>query len=69
MTCEHEHIWRTELKLGGILYLIGVFFFKADGKIPFAHAIWHIFVVLAAFVHYFAILSHLFPAQQLETLS
>lgn len=50
-----------DLKLGGILYLIGVFFFKSDGRIPFAHAIWHVFVALAATVHYLAILRHLFP--------
>ncbi|VVD03981.1 unnamed protein product [Leptidea sinapis] len=51
----------NDLKLGGMLYLIGVFFFKSDGRIPFAHAIWHVFVALAASVHYLAILRNLFP--------
>lgn len=51
----------SELILGGILYLIGIVFFKSDGSVPFAHAIWHLFVVLAAGVHYYAILSHLYP--------
>lgn len=50
-----------DLKMGGMLYLMGVFFFKSDGRIPFAHAIWHVFVALAATVHYLAILRHLFP--------
>lgn len=50
----------TELKWGGFLYVLGVFFFKSDGTIPCAHAIWHLFVASAAAVHYFAILHHLY---------
>ncbi|XP_049544993.1 monocyte to macrophage differentiation factor [Anopheles darlingi] len=57
----HEFTGMAELKFGGILYIVGILFFKADGLIPFAHAIWHMFVVIAACVHYFAILTHLFP--------
>ncbi|KAJ0174509.1 hypothetical protein K1T71_009617 [Dendrolimus kikuchii] len=61
VTSNHYFPAMYDLKLGGILYLMGVFFFKSDGRIPFAHAIWHIFVALAATVHYLAILRHLFP--------
>lgn len=61
--CGHEFIGMPELKIGGLLYLVGVFFFKADGKISCAHAVWHLFVVLAASVHYFAILKHLYSEQ------
>lgn len=58
---QHELSGLAELKLGGVLYILGVFFFKADGSIPCAHAIWHLFVVLAAAVHYYAILNYLYP--------
>jgi monocyte-to-macrophage differentiation protein len=58
---QHEFSGLTELKIGGLFYILGVVFFKADGKIPCAHAIWHIFVVMAAAVHYYAILNYLYP--------
>ncbi|KRT80747.1 hypothetical protein AMK59_5789, partial [Oryctes borbonicus] len=55
-----------ELKVGGIFYVIGIIFFKADGSIPCAHAIWHVFVVIAASVHYYAILTNLYPVLPLH---
>ena len=48
-----------ELALGGAIYILGVFFFKSDGRIPCAHAIWHLFVVLGAYTHFVAIQKHL----------
>lgn len=65
----HEFHGMTELKLGGFLYIVGIIFFKADGIIPMAHAIWHLFVVLAAGVHYYAILKHLYPAGVSEIIN
>lgn len=58
-----------ELKLGGAIYVLGVIFFKLDGRIPLAHAIWHLFVVLAAFIHYYAVLTYLIlpPASESGT--
>lgn len=44
----------TPLVLGGVAYLTGVVIYKCDGKIPFAHAIWHTFVAAGALLHYYA---------------
>ncbi|XP_015112663.1 monocyte to macrophage differentiation factor [Diachasma alloeum] len=53
-----------ELKTGGFIYIAGLIFFKSDGRIPCAHAIWHIFVTVGAGFHYYAILNHLYPFVQ-----
>lgn len=45
----------TMIILGGVLYLIGVFFYLWD-KYPYTHAVWHFFVLVAAVCHYVAIL-------------
>ena len=43
----------------GLIISVGVFFFKSDGHIPFAHAIWHLFVNISIFVQFLAIYIHL----------
>jgi len=53
----------AELSVGGLCYIFGVIFFKADGRIPFAHAIWHCFVALGALFHLTAISTHLLDIQ------
>jgi len=45
---------------GGLAYTGGVIFFAAK-RIPYSHAIWHIFVLAGSICHYFAILSTVIP--------
>jgi len=52
-------VW--ELKVGGAIYLVGVVFFKMDGRLPMAHAIWHLHVVAGSYVHYTAVAAYLAP--------
>ncbi|KAM4716737.1 monocyte to macrophage differentiation factor 2a isoform 2-T2 [Anableps anableps] len=57
-----------ELILGGVFYVVGVVFFKSDGLVPFAHAIWHLFVAVGASIHYYAIWRYLYVVgPQLQT--
>lgn len=55
-----------EIYYGGCLYFIGVVFFKLDGRLPFAHAIWHLFVNAATVVHYQAAYRYLFSSSSHE---
>lgn len=48
------------LVTGGILYSLGVIFHFFD-KMPFHHAIWHLFVLGGSICHYFAILFYVLP--------
>ena len=44
------------LLIGGLFYSSGVIFYRWK-KLPFNHAIWHVFVILGSTFHYFSILS------------
>lgn len=44
----------TYLVTGGILYTVGTIFYAID-KIPFNHAIWHLFVLGGSIFHFFSI--------------
>ena len=46
--------------LGGIFYSIGVVFYSWK-RVPFNHAIWHLFVLAGSISHYFAILFEVIP--------
>jgi hemolysin III len=50
-------IW---LAAGGVIYTGGVIFYAAK-KIPYTHAIWHLFVLGGSICHYFAVLLYLTP--------
>ena len=43
------------LIVGGGLYTVGTLFYMAK-RIPYHHAIWHLFVLAAAICHYVAVL-------------
>ena len=40
---------------GGVMYTVGVVFY-ASRKVPYNHAIWHVFVMVGSFCHYLAVL-------------
>ena len=45
---------------GGLTYTIGVIFY-AWNKLPYNHAIWHLFVLGGSICHFFAVLFHVLP--------
>lgn len=49
------------LLAGGITYTAGVIFY-AWNKLPYNHAIWHLFVLGGSICHFFAVLFHVLPA-------
>ena len=49
------------LMYGGAAYMIGVIFY-AWQKLPYNHAIWHLFVLGGSTCHFFAVLLHVLPA-------
>lgn len=46
------------LKLGGFFYTSGIIFYLELGKIPYPHAIWHVFVILGSLSHYICIYNY-----------
>jgi hemolysin III len=44
------------LMAGGLFYTIGVLFYAFDGRLRYAHEVWHLFVLAGSASHYFAIL-------------
>ena len=66
---QPEQSGLCELLVGGACYCLGMVFFKSDGIVPFAHAIWHLFVAMGAAIHYYAIWKYLYaqPANRVQT--
>ena len=48
------------LGVGGLVYTIGIIFY-AWRRLPYNHAIWHVFVLGGSVCHYFAVLLYLLP--------
>ncbi|MFV0237785.1 MAG: PAQR family membrane homeostasis protein TrhA [Flavobacteriales bacterium] len=48
------------LVLGGLTYTLGVVFYVWE-KLPFNHAIWHVFVLGGSIFHFFAIFWYVIP--------
>ena len=48
------------LLAGGLAYTAGVPFYMAR-KLPYHHAIWHVFVLAGSVLHYLAILLYVIP--------
>lgn len=40
---------------GGVVYMVGIIFYKAEGYLPYSHLIWHLFVMTGCLMHYIAI--------------
>jgi len=50
------------LVLGGLAYTAGIGFY-AWKKLPYGHAIWHLFVLAGTILHFFAVLFYVVPSQ------
>lgn len=49
--------------IGGLTYSLGVFFYRWD-RLPYNHAIWHLFVLTASVFHFLAIFVFVLPLPQ-----
>jgi hemolysin III len=49
------------LVAGGLCYTGGVPFYATDARVPYGHALWHVFVVAGSVCHFFAVLGHAAP--------
>jgi len=43
---------------GGVFYTLGIVFYALDKRLPWAHGVWHLFVLAGSATHYFAILNY-----------
>jgi hemolysin III len=50
-------IW---LGLGGLTYTLGVIFYVWE-KMPYNHAVWHLFVLGGSVCHFFCMLFYVLP--------
>ena len=50
------------LLAGGLFYTFGILFYAID-RIPYNHAIWHVFVVAGSLCHYLSVLWYVIPVK------
>lgn len=50
---------------GGILYTVGALFYLAR-RLPFNHAIWHLFVMAGSAAHFFVVFKYILPIAVLD---
>jgi len=50
------------LFLGGLSYTLGVVFYKWR-RLPYHHAVWHLFVLAGSVLHFFAVLLYVLPTK------
>jgi hemolysin III len=53
----------TGLKLlvaGGLAYVLGLIFYGSN-RLPYSHAVWHLFVLAGSALHFFAVLLYVIP--------
>jgi hemolysin III len=48
------------LVAGGLCYTVGILFYAID-RIPYNHAIWHVFVVAGSLCHYLSVFWYVVP--------
>jgi hemolysin III len=46
---------------GGIFYTLGTLFLMRDERVPYFHAIWHLFVIAGSACHYVAVMRFVVP--------
>jgi hemolysin III len=50
------------LLAGGIAYTAGTYFYAKDTAIPYAHAVWHLFVIAGSALHFCAVIFYVVPS-------
>lgn len=45
---------------GGLVYMLGIVFYKLEGRVPYAHLIWHLFVIGGCICHYLMLAWYVF---------
>ena len=48
---------------GGLCYTVGIIFYAID-RIPYNHAIWHLFVIAGSLCHYLSVLWYVIPLKR-----